>query len=160
MSAKQVAQVLGVWPLDERMDLKPYKFANTKILFGALFSPLRGVNYVSAKPVNPKTKRFQCLTGSGQFVHNVNQSGIIEIGMLRGSPSQGRIELENLAGIPYPIVINDTSSGGTSSVVATECQMVSTPEWRRDALPDTNVYTFETTRILIVHGIQLPYNVE
>ena len=156
LDAKALAQTLGVFPKTNDMVLKPYSFNDTKVIFGAPPFPLVGLEYVMARHVNQQTKRFQCLSGRGVFASNVNQSGIIELGFLRGSPSQFDVQLAQLSGVPFPIVLMDLASGGSSQVVATGCQLTETPEWRREALPGINVYTFETTRLFVAHGIQLP----
>lgn len=157
ISVDQLASVLGLAPLRDEMSLLSYSFTDTKILLGAPPFPLVGLQYVSARHINPQVKRFQCLSGRGAFAHNVNQAGVVEIGMLRGSPAQGQIEIAQVTGIPYPIVVQDLASGGTAQVLATACQLVKTPDWKREAVPGVNVYTFETTRLFIAHGIQLPY---
>lgn len=157
ISADQLAKLLGVHPESLQLELLAYSFNDTKVLIGAPLKPLLGLEYVSARHLNPQTKRFQCLSGRGVFASNTNQAGIIEIGLLRGSPAQGSIELAQLSGIPYPIIMQDIASGGSSQVVATACQMTSTPEWKREAVPGVNVFTFETTRLFIAHGLQLPY---
>lgn len=153
----QLLRVLGLAPLRDDMDLSPYRFTDTKVIVGVPPLPLVGLEYVAARHLNQQTKRFQCLSGRGVFTGNVNTAGVVEIGMLRGSPSQGLITQAQLTGIPYPINMVDIGSGGSSQVLATGCQLIDTPEWKREALPGVNVYMFETTRLFVAHGIQLPY---
>lgn len=136
--------------------LTPYDFNDTKVLLGVPPTPLIGLDYISAKLVNRKAKRFQCLTGSATFCNNVNLAGVIELGMLSGSLSQGHIQINDFTGIPFPILIQDNSSGGTSTVVGTGCSLIETPEWRRDAVPGLTIWTFEVDRLLISHGVHMP----
>jgi len=157
IGVETVASLLGLFPATGRIDYTPYDFRDVSVLFGAPIVELRGLDYVLARHNAPQTKRFQCLRGGGVFVSNVNSSGIIEIGVMGGSVSQGQIELMQATGIPYPVIIQDKSSGGSSQVIATACQLVQTPEWKRAAVPETVVYTFETTRLFVAHGVRLPY---
>lgn len=136
--------------------LLPYDFNDTKVLLGVPPVPLIGLDYISARPLSRKAKRFQCLTGSATFVHNISLAGVIELGMLSGSMSQGHIQVNDFAGIPFPILIQDISSGGTSTVIGTGCQLIETPEWRRDAVPGLTIWTFEADRLLVSHGVHLP----
>lgn len=153
-----VLGVLGLTPLKDDMELTGYSFNDTNVMIGApMLTSLVGLEFVAARHVNQQTKRFQCLSGRGVFASNVNMAGVIEIGMLRGSPSQATIGMAQLMGIPFPIHCLDRGSGGTAQVIATGCQLVQTPEWKREALPGIIVYTFETTRLFILHGMQLPY---
>lgn len=156
LSAKDVARILGGQELNEFINYTPYDFSKVTISVGVPPMPIIGLDYVSARFINPRKKRFQCLTGRGVFASNTNTAGVIEFGILGGSLSQGVVEIIELTGIPYPIIINDSTTGGTSSVVASACQQVSTPEWKRGAVPGLTIYTFETTRMFINHGLRLP----
>jgi len=155
-SIKQIAKLLGDKDLLETIAYAPYKFTDNKVLFGAPPTPLIGLDFITARHLNPQRKRFQCLTGRGVFASNINTAGVIEVGIMTGSLSQGLIEVMQATGIPYPIIIQDISSGGTSSVIATACQLVETPEWKRELMTGVTVYTFESARLFINHGIKLP----
>jgi hypothetical protein len=145
-------------PLDQLAYL-PYSINDVAVAFGAPPAPIVSLDYVFARHNAPQNKMFSSLTGSGVFVVNANQSGIVEFGIMNGSISAGVIEVAQTLGIPFPITITDLSSGGTSSVLATACREVETPEWRREAFPGVRVYTFETPRLLIFHGIRLPQSI-
>ena len=153
----KIASVLSDMIPEPRIALEPYSFGDVQVFIGAPLTPLFGLDYVAARHVNPQAKRFQCLTGRGVYAHNVNSAGIVEIGMLRGSPAQAIIDLMQASGVPYPLTVQDVRSGGTSQVMATGCQLTETPEWKREALPGVNIYRFETTRLFVMHGMQLPY---
>lgn len=157
LSLKEAAGIMGLYPLSDKIDYTPYSFTDVKVLLGAPPMPVVGLDFVSARSVNPPRKRFQGLTGKAVFVSNNNQAGIIEFGTLSGSLSQGYIEIMQLTGIPYPIIIGDVS--GTGGVIATACQLVETPEWRRALRPELTLYTFETARMFVQHGIRLPLTV-
>jgi hypothetical protein len=148
--------VTGYFTGESDIVLTPYDFNDTKVLLGVPPTPLIGLDYISVRHTNRKAKRFQCLTGSATFCSNVCTAGVIELGMLSGSLSQGHIQINDFTGIPFPILILDKSSGGTSTVAGTGCQLIETPEWRRDAVPGLTIWTFEADRLLVSHGIHLP----
>lgn len=139
----------------DRPFYKPYNIKNTSIMYGIPPVPIRGLQYIFAQHTNPRTALIMGLTGSGVFVGNKNQSGIIEIGILEGTVSGGGIQLLELTGIPFPIMVTDTTSGGTSTVIATACRLVGTPQWRRDRLPDIKPYTFAVENLAISDGVRL-----
>jgi len=152
-----IAKLLdGYFTGENEIVLTPYDFNDTTVLLGVPPVPLIGLDYISAKLVNKISMRFQCLTGKAAFCSNVNLAGVIELGMLAGSLSQGHIQINDFVGIPYPILIQDKSSGGTSMIAGTGCKLVETPEWRRDAVPGLTIWTFEADRLFISHGIHLP----
>lgn len=146
----------GFFTGENEIVLTPYNFNDTKVLLGVPPVPLIGLDFISAKNTNRKAKRFQCLTGSATFCHNNNLAGVIELGMLSGSLSQGHIQINDFVGIAFPILIQDKSSGGTSTVLGTGCSLIETPEWRRAAAPGLTIWTFEADRLLISHGVHLP----
>jgi len=134
----------------------PHSISDIKIIYGVPPVPIIGLNYIWAKHNVPQVKLFKCLTSSGVFGSNLNTSGIIEIGILDGSLSCGGIQIMGLTGIPFPIIVTDLNSGGTSTVVATACRQAGTPEWRKEAFVGVQIFTFETPRLLISQGIKLP----
>lgn len=142
---------------EDEIALNHYSFTDSKVLLGVPPAPLIGLDYVSVRYAAPQTKRFQCLSGQAIFASNVNRSGVVEVGMMAGSLTQGYIDVQELLGIPYPIIIEDNKSGGTSQVIANQCRLVETPEWKRQAVPGLTIYTFETAEIAVAHGIRLPF---
>lgn len=117
--------------------------------------PFIGLQYVYVQHNSPQTRLFMGLSGHGVFVENKNSSGIIEIGLLSGSVSIAGIQVLELTGIPFPIAITDLDSGGTSTVVASACRRVSTPVWRRQAMPGIEVITLATPQLIISEGLRL-----
>lgn len=137
------------------VNYSPYNLNDTTVMLGLPQVPMVGLQYCWARFTAPRNRRVQCMTGKGVFVSNLNTSGVMEIALLSGTVSNGHIQAMQLTGIPYPIVMIDGKSGGTSSAIGTACQLVATPEWRRAAFPGLNVYTFETPRLVISQGIRL-----
>ena len=133
----------------------PYNITDTVVLLGTPQVPITGMEYVFARHDAPQTIMVKSLNGKSVFVDNNNKTGTIEFGLLAGTLANGQIEILNLTGIPFPINIVDTKTGGTSRVLGTACKLVATPEWRREALPGINIYTFQCTRLSISHGIRL-----
>lgn len=140
----------------EEIDYQHYCLNDTHVKLGIPPIDARGVDFVAARYLAAQNTLFQCLTGKGVFASNENTSGVIELGVLNGSVTQGHIDIMQLTGIPFPINLADTSSGGTSVVTATGCRMLEIPEWRRDAFPGVVVYTFTSSRMYINHGLRLP----
>jgi hypothetical protein len=134
---------------------KPYDFSNVSVLVGTPPLRITGLQYIFSRHTAPQTGLVMSLTGGGAFVSNYNQSGIIELGILRGTVSGAAIQMIDLAGIPYPIAITDEASGGTSTVLASGCRRVGTPEWRRSATTGIDVYTFESPRLALSDGLLL-----
>lgn len=155
--SKNLAQKLMEYDPLAEINYYPWNIKDTVILYGDPLTYLRDIEYIICKHNHPQTKLFPSLAGGGVFVSNRNQTGTIEIGVANFSISVGRIEMASLTGIAFPINSQDMKSGGTSSVVATACRQTDTPEWRRAALPEIKIYTFETPRLVITQGIHLPF---
>lgn len=134
----------------------PYDISQIVITYGVPPIPIRGLEYVWAKHNNPQKKLVMSLNGKGVFVSNNNTSGIIEIALLGESVSCAGIQAMGLTGIPFPIAISDMTTGATSSVLASACQLVETPEWRREKMPSLNIFTFATPKLIISNGLRLP----
>lgn len=132
-----------------------YSVRDSQVFIGAPPSPLFGMSYVYSKHNQSQTITFQSLTGGGAYVPNKNHSGIIELGIINGSPSNAYIQLLELAGIPYPIKVTDLKSGDTSFAGAFACRRVGTPEWRRGRMPTLSVYTFYTHELLLSDGLRI-----
>lgn len=132
----------------------PYNITDTSITLGIPQIPITGFQYVWANFDAPQKVMVKSLNGKAIWVSNSNKTGTIEFALLPGTLSNGQIEIMTLTGIPFPISIVDKSTGGTSRVLGVSCQLVSTPEWRRDLMPGLNVYTFATNRLEIFHGIR------
>lgn len=154
----KVASLLDQYLTGENeIPIEAYRFTDSKVLLGVPPAPLVGLDYLSVRYISPRTKRFSCLSGKSTFVSNVNKSGVVEIGMMAGSLSQGFIDVNEILGVPYPIIIDDLMSGGTSQVIANQCRLVETPHWKRQAAPELTIYTFETAELDIAQGIRLPF---
>jgi hypothetical protein len=137
------------------INYRPYNIKNTQFLYGAPPVPITGLQYVFAKHDYAQTKLVKCLTGKGIFVSNQSKSGLIELALMQGSPTCAGIQIVDFTGIPFPILITDLDSGGTSTVIASACRRVDTPEWRREAMPGLSIFTFATPRLLISDGLRL-----
>ena len=138
----------------DRINFVAYDLRDTLILFGVPPSPIKGVDYVFAQHLNPQNVLIMGLTAKGVFASNLNTSGIIELGLMRGSPAAALIEVTLLSGIPVPISIIDEATSGTSTVLASACRRTDTPQWRRGAVPDLEVYTFSTPRLIMTGGLR------
>jgi hypothetical protein len=134
---------------------QPYDFSNVSVLVGTPPLKITGLQYILSRHNAPQTTLVMSLTGGGVFLGNHNMSGIIELGILSGTVSGAAIQMINLAGIPFPVAITDDASGGTSTVLASGCRRVGTPEWRRSAVTGIDIYTFETPRLLLSDGLLL-----
>ena len=156
MSTK-LAQILDYLRAGPQIQYTKWNFNDTKIVVGAPPMPLDGLDFIIARHKAPQTKMFSCLTSKGVFASNSNQAGIIEIGVAQWAITNGAFQLADLTGIPFPVVTEDISSGGTSSVIASACRQTERPDWRRAAIPEVYTYTFETPRMIVSHGIHLPF---
>jgi len=139
-----------------KVNYLPYNIADTSIVLGTPQVPMVGVEYVWARYDAQQTTMIKSLNGKSIFVSNNNRTGTIEFGLLDGTASNGAVEILNLTGIPFPINIVDSKTGGTSRVLGTACRLIATPEWRRDAIPGVNIYTFSCARLEVNQGIRLP----
>lgn len=146
---KQINKLIG------EVNYAPYNLKDTTVMLGTPQVPMVGLQYCFARFNSPRRRLIQSLNTKGVFVSNLNTAGTMEIGLLSGTVSNGQIQAMQLTGIPFPIVMVDEKSGATSSAIGTACQLIATPEWRRAAFPGVTVYTFETARLIISHGIRL-----
>jgi hypothetical protein len=134
----------------------PHSMANVEVRIGVPPLPLKGLGYVFAYHNNPQSKMIMSLNGKGVFVGNRNKSGVVELGIMDATISTAELQILEMTGIPFPIVITDTSTAGTSTVVGSACRRVGTPQWRREASPSLQIYTLATPRLLVSGGIRLP----
>jgi hypothetical protein len=95
------------------------------------------------------------LTGKGVFCGNLNNSGIIEVGVMADSADAGAIQAFALLGVPMPFFATDIKTAGTSFVAASDCKLIQTPEWRRSLVPGVSIFTFSTPLLIIKHGVRL-----
>lgn len=137
-----------------KVNYSAYNLNDNKILIGNPQVPISGLQYVWAKYKRPRRRLVNSMNTKGVFVSNLSLAGIVEVGILAGTASNAQIQALQLTGIPYPISAFDTKSKGTSFFLATSCQLVMTPEWRRARFPGITVYTFETPRLIVSHGLR------
>ena len=147
---KKVKELLGT-----EVNYLPHDIRDVLVLYSVPPVPVRGLEYVAAWYSTPQTRLVMGLTGNGVYINNNNKSGIIEFATITGTVTGAGVQVAELTGIPFPIVITDKSSGGTSSVAALSCRLITTPEWRRAALPGVDVFTFAAERLEISTGVRL-----
>ncbi|MCP4604487.1 MAG: hypothetical protein GY847_28855 [Proteobacteria bacterium] len=131
----------------------PHNITHTNIMYGAPPVSLTGFDSVAAWRNVPSKKRIGSLTGKGLFVTNNNKSGVIEITFLDSTIACVAIEAAGMIGIPFPIIITDSSTK-LALVAGMSCSLVETPQWRRALTPDRVVYHFEATDLTISHGVR------
>ena len=147
---KEISKHFGDFPVYKAHNLREVTF-----LYGTPPVRIVGLQYVLARHNYQQTIPKQCLTGKGVFLANKNNSGIIELGIMTGSASCAGIQVMDFTEIPFPISVSDGTSGGTSTVVASACRRIGTPEWRREKEPGLTIFTFYATRLLISDGLRL-----
>jgi len=140
---------------EAKPDYMPWNIGDIKITVGAPPIHVQGLKYVFARHNVPQTQMIMSLTGKGVFASNKNNSGIIEFALLRGVEAGAVVQVLDYAGIPYPISVVDTATGGSSMAAGSACRLVGTPEWRREMFPGFEIYTFATVRLLISTGARL-----
>jgi hypothetical protein len=151
--AKHIEEAVGAGR--ERINIKAYNIKKITVAYGLPPVVVEGLDYVIARHMYPQTVYRSSLNGTGKFVGNNNQSGIIEIGVLEGSPSAAALDLLHLTGISFPLVVVDETTGGTGTVVGTACRQVDVREWRRSASVNIRAFRYAATRLVAVHGIRL-----
>ncbi len=149
------AQLLKTFASGGDINYEPYDMRKVRVFYGLPPIPINGLAYITAQFKAPRTRDVDCLSGDGVIVDNSNKSGTIELGLMSGSVSAGAIQVTGYMQQPFPLIIEDESSGGTSTVVAPACRLADTPVWRREARPGIDVYTFTAPRMAIVHGMRL-----
>lgn len=132
----------------------PYNIEDILVSIGLPPVPIVGLHYIIARYNRDRSRLRNDLRGGGVFVNNLNSSGVVEIGLLSESASAATIVTYARAGVAFPIASTDTQTLGTSSIAATECKLIRTPEWRRDRTVGVTVFTFETPRLLVNHGLR------
>ncbi len=147
---KQVNALLG-----DEIAYIPYDLRDTLILYGLPPVPVKGLEYVWADYSQPQTGLIMSLNGNGAYVPNNNKSGIIEFATMTGTVTGGGVQILDMLPIPVPIVITDTASGGTSTVVSLSSKLVKTPEYRRAAVPGVDIFTFVCKDLYISTGVRL-----
>jgi hypothetical protein len=140
---------------DGNINYEAYNFADTQAFYGIPPIPLRGLKRITADYTAPRARLFNCLTGSGVHVDNINTSGVIELEFMAGSVSGAAIQVMAETKQPLPIFIIDTKSGGTSTLIAPECRLIATPPWKREASPGVDIYTFSSVRMTKLIGVRL-----
>lgn len=136
-------------------DYLAYNINDTKVAVGLPPVPMVGIEYVSASMLNNQVTRMSTLNNKGVFVSNGNMAGVVEIGLLSESASVGAIQAYSLVGLPIPIYSTDIKTAGTSFIFADACRVVKTPQWKRAAAPGITIFSFETNRLIISHGLRL-----
>ena len=109
------------------VNYKPYNISHTDVFYGLPPVPITGINSIRAVNTAPQTRMVPSLTGGGVHLDNINKSGLVEIGVMSGSVAGGAIQVMAAFKVPFPIIIEDSQSGGSSTVVATECRLSETP---------------------------------
>lgn len=155
MSSSTLAKIL-TGDIFDRLAYAPHNMADVRLFYGVPPVPMSGLDYVFATFDNPQTQLKMGLTGKGRYIHNKNQSGTIEFALIDGSVSNGIMQLSLLTGIPYPIVVYDTNSAGTSWIAAGSATRVGTPSWRKDLAVGMQIYTFKTAQLFMSTGIKKP----
>ena len=140
----------------DRVAYRPHNMSKVRLFYGAPPVPISGMDYVFATYDNPQTYLKMGLDGKGRYIQNRNLSGSIEFAILDGSASNGFMQLQLLTRIPYPIVVVDERSGGTSFVTAGAATRVDTPQWRKELTVGMQVYTFKTAQLFMSTGVKLP----
>lgn len=140
----------------DRVAYKPHNMSKVRLFYGAPPVPISGLDYVFATYDNPQTYLKMGLDGKGRYIQNRNMSGSIEFGILDGAASNLEMQAWLLTGIPYPIVVADERSGGTSFVAAGAATRVDTPQWRKELTVGIQVYTFKTAQLIMSAGMKLP----
>ncbi len=139
----------------DNVNYLPYSMANVAAFAGNPYEPIVGLQYIWARHDEPQTTLVMSLNSKGAFLANNNKSGTIEIAVLGESFSAGKLQIADFTGIPFPIFVTDTTTGGTSYVLGSACRRVDTPTWRRNLAPSLNIYTFATERLFISDGVRL-----
>ena len=139
---------------DANINYTPYNIARTDVWYGMPPLPIEGIAHIRAQYTAPRTKMVQSLTGKGVHVDNSNTGGIVELGVMAGSVSGGAIQVMGLLAQPFPLIIEERTSAGSATVVATACRLADTPVWRREATPGIDVYTFTAPLMAIVGGMR------
>lgn len=140
----------------DRVVYTPHNMSNVRLFYGVPPVPISGLDYVFATYDNPQTYLKMGLDGKGRYIANRNRSGSIEFAIIDGSLSNGIMQLALLTGIPFPIVVTDARSGGTSFVAAGAATRVDTPQWRKELTVGMQVYTFKTAQLFMSAGVKLP----
>jgi hypothetical protein len=148
-------QLLKALAADSNVNYEPYNLRDTQVFYAIPPIPITGIDTIRAHYTAPQTRMIPSLVGGGIHVDNINTSGYVELGMMAGSVSGGAIQVMAAMKQPFPIIIEDGKSGGSGTVVATECRLGVTPPFRREALPGIDLYTFTAAKIAIVPGMRL-----
>jgi hypothetical protein len=148
-------QLLSSLVSDGDINYEPYDLRKVQAFYGLPPIPIRGLSYIRASFTAPRTQLVQSLTGGGVHLDNLNISGVVEIGLMAGSASGGAIQVMAVLKQPFPLIIEDTSGGGSMTVVAPSCRLGEQPDWNRELKPGVDVYTFTSARMSIVPGMRL-----
>ena len=150
-----IAKLLGAFS-GAKIDYVPYSMEDVVIMYGIPPFKIGGLDYVFAQRANPDAAMVMGLNAKGIFVDNRNKSGIIEFGLQNGCLSSGAVQVANMTGIPFPVIVTDKSSAGTSTVLGSGCRVIETPGWRRALFPTLTIWTLHTPRLLISQGVRIP----
>jgi hypothetical protein len=154
---KVVAEILGIYPQTGDVNQLAYCFTDTAVILGVPPVPLGGLDSVRCRFIAPRAKRFPSLGGGACFLSNRNTSGEINLRFMQGAFSVANVELQNASGIPIPIIISDKSSGGTASVIGTACRVIDVGEFVREGEAPLIEFKIEADRMVMFHGLRLPF---
>jgi len=140
--------------LGERVNYAAYDLSKVVLTVGAPPIILHGIDYIMSAHRVPQNRMVMGLNAKGKFVSNRNKSGLIEFGLMANTISTGILEILQLAGVAFPISVIDRTTNATSAVFASKCRRVGTPEWRRAAAPELEIFTFHTPRLLKSEGVR------
>lgn len=155
LSLPELTKLVASVKTEGNINYVPYDIRDTHVFYGIPPVPMVGINRVLARYTSPSTRLVNCLTTKGVHATNKNKSGIIELEIMSGSVSGGAIQVIGYMNQPVPLFIEDTKTGGTSTIIAPECRLAETPAWRREATPGVDVWTFTSTTMTIIHGMRL-----
>lgn len=151
-----IAEYLGKYLPSEEMNLLPYCFTDTKVMFGSPLKPVIGLDSIRCRFLAPRAKKFSSLGGGACFLSNRNTGGEI---ILRYLPSfsVAFTELINASGVSVPIIMSDVSSGGTATVIGTACRLVDVGEFAREQEISLVEFKFQSDRMTMFHGLRLQF---
>ena len=127
---------------------------NVEVLIGAPPGSYQGVHSVRAFRNQQKTKLFKCFTQNGAFVGNRNISGFVQLTIAPESPIHGALQVQDLAGIGFPIYDTDTGTAGSAFIASTSSRVINTPVWVKSRGVQLLLFTIECKRLAINGGIR------
>jgi hypothetical protein len=137
---------------EDRVNYVAHDFGKVSVQWGLPPVRFHGLSRVVAYRTTPETKMFGCLTGKAVFGSSVNWFGAVEIDILEKSISSAAIEVLNLTGVAFPILISDETTSNTSLAAGAAARLVATPPLRASRTPGLTTYTWEVDKLIINHG--------